>query len=79
LDTSTTQTQTPTRTSTKPTHRAIAAYRERLIAYDERAIAHVKGESDPNRSDDEQYIVRLVGQVIPASIETARSVAGLEG
>jgi hypothetical protein len=37
----------------------------------------VKGESDPNRADDEQYIVRLVGQVVHASVQTARIVAGL--
>jgi predicted helicase len=31
--------------------------------------------SDPNRADDEQYIVRLVGQVIRVSLETVRIVA----
>ena len=30
--------------------------------------------SDPNRSDDPQYIVRLVGQVIRVSIETMKIV-----
>ena len=34
----------------------------------------VKGESDPNREDDPGYIVRLVGQVVRVSIETARIV-----
>ncbi len=33
--------------------------------------------SDPNRADDEQYIVRLVGQVITVSLETDKIVAGL--
>ena len=33
--------------------------------------------SDPNRVDDEEYIVRLVGQVIQVSIETVKIVAGL--
>ena len=33
--------------------------------------------SDPNRADDEHYIVRLVGRVITVSIETVRLVAGL--
>ncbi|MGA2035294.1 MAG: type ISP restriction/modification enzyme, partial [Thermoguttaceae bacterium] len=33
--------------------------------------------SDPNRDDDEQYIVRLVGQVITVSLETRKIVAGL--
>jgi predicted helicase len=34
-------------------------------------------ESDPNRADDEQYIVRLVGQVVRVSLETVKIVAGL--
>ena len=33
--------------------------------------------SDPNRADDPQYIVRLVGQVIRVSLETMRIVAAL--
>ena len=33
--------------------------------------------SDPNRADDEQYIVRLVGQVIRVSMETVGIVKGL--
>ncbi|MGH9359573.1 MAG: type ISP restriction/modification enzyme, partial [Terriglobia bacterium] len=33
--------------------------------------------SDPNCPDDEQYIVRLVGQVIRVSLETVRLVASL--
>lgn len=33
--------------------------------------------SDPNRSDDEQYIVRLLGQVITVSLETNKITAGL--
>src|SRR5262245_36526568 len=33
--------------------------------------------SDPNRADDAQYIVRLVGQVVRVSIETVNIVAGL--
>ncbi len=33
--------------------------------------------SDPNRADDEQYIVRLLGQVIAVSLETCKIVAGL--
>jgi len=33
--------------------------------------------SDPNRADDPEYIVRLVGQVIRVSIETVRIVKGL--
>ena len=33
--------------------------------------------SDPNRPDDEQYIVRLLGQVITVSLETLRVVKSL--
>jgi hypothetical protein len=33
--------------------------------------------SDPNREDDPQYIVRLVGQVIRVSLETVQIVKGL--
>ena len=33
--------------------------------------------SDPNRQDDPQYIVRLVGQVIRVSVETVKIVKGL--
>ncbi len=33
--------------------------------------------SDPNRADDEQYIVRLLGQVITVSLETSKIIAGL--
>jgi predicted helicase len=37
----------------------------------------VKGESDPNREDDPGYIVRLVGQVVRVSVETAQIVKAL--
>ena len=33
--------------------------------------------SDPNRADDPEYIIRLVGQVVRVSLETVRIVAGL--
>jgi len=33
--------------------------------------------SDPNRMDDEQYIVRLIGQVITVSLETLNLVRSL--
>ena len=33
--------------------------------------------SDPNRPDDLEYIVRLVGQVIQVSVETVKIVASL--
>ena len=33
--------------------------------------------SDPNRADDPQYIVRLVGQVIRVSVETVKLVESL--
>jgi predicted helicase len=34
-------------------------------------------KSDPNREDDEEYIVRLVGQVVRVSVETMKIVEGL--
>ena len=34
-------------------------------------------ESDPNRAADEQYIVRLIGNVITVSLETVEIVNGL--
>ena len=34
---------------------------------------------DPNRADDEQYIVQLVGRVIRVSVETVRIVKALPG
>ena len=33
--------------------------------------------SDPNRAEDEQYIVRLIGQVIRVSVETVKIVKSL--
>ena len=33
--------------------------------------------SDPNREDDPEYIVRLIGQVVKVSLETVRIVNGL--
>jgi len=33
--------------------------------------------SDPNREDDEEYIVRLVGQVVRVSVETVKIVNAL--
>ena len=33
--------------------------------------------NDPNRSDDPQYIVRLIGKVITVSLETMKVVKGL--
>lgn len=37
----------------------------------------VKGESDPNRKEDPDYIVRLVGQVVRVSVETVAIVSAL--
>ena len=34
-------------------------------------------KSDPNREDDEEYIVRLIGQVVRVSVETVKIVKGL--
>jgi predicted helicase len=38
-----------------------------------------KIRSDPNREDDPEYIVQLVGQVVKVSLETVRIVKGLPG
>ena len=35
--------------------------------------------NDPNRPDDPQYIVRLIGKVISVSLETVEIVEGLPG
>jgi predicted helicase len=35
--------------------------------------------SDPNRPDDPEYIVRLVGQVVRVSLQTVRIVKALPG
>jgi predicted helicase len=35
--------------------------------------------NDPNRADDEQYILRLIGQVITVSLETVKIVQALPG
>jgi predicted helicase len=34
--------------------------------------------SDPNRMDDEDYIVRLIGQVVTVSLETIKVVESLQ-
>ena len=35
--------------------------------------------NDPNREDDPQYIVKLIGKVIAVSLETVEIVEGLPG
>ena len=35
--------------------------------------------NDPNRTEDPQYIVDLIGRVIAVSLETVQIVAGLPG
>jgi predicted helicase len=37
----------------------------------------VKGDSDPNREDDPEYIARLVGQVVRVSVETVAIIKSL--
>lgn len=39
----------------------------------------VKGESDPNRADEPDYIVRLVKRIVTVSVETVKIVEGLPG
>lgn len=50
-------------------------WRETVIAVPIRAVS--RGVSEPNREDDPEYIVRLVGQVIAVSLETVKVVIGL--
>jgi predicted helicase len=38
----------------------------------------VKVTQDPNREDDPEYIVRLIGRVVTVSVETVRAVHELE-
>ena len=45
--------------------------------YRVRRDEHGQITNDPNRADDEQYIVRLLGQVITVSLGTNKIVAGL--
>ena len=40
-----------------------------------RVIPHIV--NDPNRADDPQYILRLLGKVISVSLETVEIVEGL--
>ena len=35
--------------------------------------------SDPNREEEPEYIVKLVGQVVRVSVETVKIVKGLPG
>ena len=48
-------------------HRSISSKRDKRSSI----------RSDPNRADDPEYIVRLVGQVVRVSLETVRIVSGL--
>jgi hypothetical protein len=50
----------------------------RPIPNQHRVAAATSGiTSDPNNPDDEEYIVRLVGQVVRVSIETVKIVDSL--
>ncbi len=40
-------------------------------------VAAAKSVSDPNRGDDESYIVDLVGKVVAVSLQTVEIVNGL--
>ena len=49
---------------------------------DQYCVEHSKTDpeeitSDPNRADDEEYIVRLIGQVVTVSVETMKLVRSL--
>jgi predicted helicase len=50
----------------------------RPVSDQHRVAAATSGiTSDPNNPDDEEYIVRLVGQVVRVSVETVKIVNGL--
>jgi predicted helicase len=54
--------------------------RDKLEWFNEYQAKTEKGSgilNDPNRLDDEQYILRLIGQVITVSLETVKMVEGL--
>ena len=59
----------------------VAALNPRLIARTPCGVGRERGgiTSDPNREDDPEYIVRLVGQVVRVSLETVKIVGGLPG
>jgi predicted helicase len=68
----------------KPTHKVVTAYYDNRGALEwlidqYRVTRDDNGDltNDPNRLDDEQYIVRLLGQVITVSLETMKVVKGL--
>jgi len=51
---------------------------DRPVPDQHRVAAATSGiTSDPNNPDDEEYIARLVGQVVRVSVETVKIVNGL--
>ena len=50
-------------------------HKERTLGFLEEK-QHV-GNNDPNRAEDPEYILRLIGQVIAVSLETVEIVKGL--
>jgi predicted helicase len=51
----------------------LPAHRQHQISLDKRSGI----TSDPNNPDDEEYIVRLVGQLVRVSLETVKIVKAL--
>ena len=67
----------------KSTHKSVKDYcaaLERIVdQYSIKTDRRSGIVNDPNRANDPQYIVRLIGKVISVSLETVKIVAGLPG
>jgi hypothetical protein len=61
----------------KPTHAAVKNYYAALHQVGQLHFNNEAQVNDPNRADDPQYILRLIGQVITVSLETAKIVQSL--
>jgi hypothetical protein len=73
----------------KPTHKLVTNYHQALGQFGQLNIDHETAvrsafqnkrsgiTNDPNRAEDPEYIVRLIGQVITVSLETMKIVQSL--
>jgi hypothetical protein len=65
----------------KPQQKAVSSYYSALGQFKALEVSHETAMrdafQDPNRSDDPQYILRLVAQVINVSLKTVKIVRGL--
>jgi hypothetical protein len=56
------------RLNLKPTHKSVQNYYEALRQFKRSGITN-----DPNRTDDPEYTIRLIGQAITISLETVQT------